>query len=205
MSLDTPALNPPVCYSPQILRRFLSLSRTATDDAISSDLNSLPTSSTTKSVLVTGDKWAKPNRAKLGSRRRPECDAFVQNLVFASWKARDDVLDYCAAVAEQNQARFKQQIINSNKQQETENIPKLDPRIDPYRARELPVFSKEDEVLSWVGNERVIEDIVRDRSWSIICERCIDFGAEHEINEIVGDNGNGWKTAFGEWAKKRSS
>ncbi|KAK9324421.1 caffeine-induced death protein 2-domain-containing protein [Lipomyces orientalis] len=193
MPAERPALTPELCYSAETLRRFLLLSRSLTDDTISGDLNSIPTVKESK-LLGSGNSWTKPEREKVGSRRRI-CKDFVTSSVFESWKARDKILEYCEKIA--NERKSEISAITARK-------PKVDPRLDPYEARDLPTYTKEEEILSWVAKERGVEDIVRDRSWSIICERCLDIGADAASGAAVGDNGSGWKHEFRTWISSKS-
>ncbi|KAK9241355.1 caffeine-induced death protein 2-domain-containing protein [Lipomyces kononenkoae] len=190
MPVEKPALTPELCYSAESLRRFLLFSRSLTDDTISADLNSIPMLKESK-TLGSGSSWTKPEREKVGSRRRI-CKGFIYSSVFESWKGRDEILEYCEKIA--NDRKSEISAIAAKK-------PKVDPRLDPYEARDLPTYTKEEEILSWVRVERGVEDIVRDRSWSIICERCIDIGADSVSGDTtaIGDNGSGWKPAYRTW------
>ncbi|KAK9368654.1 caffeine-induced death protein 2-domain-containing protein [Lipomyces kononenkoae] len=194
MPAEKPALTPELCYSAESLRRFLLLSRSLTDDTISGDLNSIPTLKESK-ILGSGSSWTKPEREKIGSRRR-SCKGFVYSSVFESWKSRDEIFEYCEQVANDRKSEISATAAKK---------PKVDPRLDPYEARDLPTYSKEEEILSWVRVERGVEDIVRDRSWSIICERCIDIGADSVSGPTtaMGDNGSGWKPAYVAWRNSK--
>ncbi|KAK9468775.1 caffeine-induced death protein 2-domain-containing protein [Lipomyces arxii] len=191
-SIAGPNLTPELCYTPQSLRRFLLLSRSLTDDTISEDINSIPTVSDTYKFLGSGSNWSKPDRTKVGSRRRL-CTDFVDKNVFPSWRAREEVLEFCTEVAIKN----KHEAVSVSK-------PRVDPRLDPYEARNIPEYSKEDQILDWISKERSIEDIVRNRSWNVICENCLDVGVQLDqtkFSVVVGENGNGWRHVFGNWLK----
>ncbi|KAK9245558.1 caffeine-induced death protein 2-domain-containing protein [Lipomyces tetrasporus] len=192
MSAERPVLTPELCYSAETMRRFLLLSRSLTDDTMSGDLNSIPTVKESK-LLGSGNSWTKPEREKVGSRRRI-CKEFVTSSVFESWKARDEILEYCEKIANERKSEISAT---------TAKKPKVDPRLDPYEARDLPTYTKEEEILSWVTKERGVEDIVRDRSWSIICERCLDIGADTATGATVGDNGSGWRHEFQTWRSSK--
>ncbi|KAK9493339.1 caffeine-induced death protein 2-domain-containing protein [Lipomyces doorenjongii] len=194
MPIEKPALTPELCYSAESLRRFLFLSRSLTDDTISADLNSIPTVKESK-ILGSGSSWTKPEREKIGSRRRA-CKDFVYSSVFESWKVRDEILEYCNKIANERKSEISATAAKK---------PKVDPRLDPYEARDLPTYTKEEEILSWVASEKSVEDIVRDRSWSIICERCLDIGTDSAsgATPVVGDNGSGWRPAFQTWKNSK--
>ncbi|KAK9382148.1 caffeine-induced death protein 2-domain-containing protein [Kockiozyma suomiensis] len=188
---DKELLSPEECYSGQAIRRFLLLSRSLTDDTVSADLNSMPTVSHS-ALIGTGTAWSKPDRENIGAPRRI-CKNYVSTSVFASWKARDDVLEYCFSVANSK----KQDIVA-----ETERKPELDPRIDPYAARELPEFTKEEQILTWVSNERRVENIVRDRTWSEIRSKCLDFGKGNDDTRFEPEVSGKWESAYSDWKKR---
>ncbi|KAK7204484.1 caffeine-induced death protein 2 [Myxozyma melibiosi] len=183
---EKPTLSPEGCYSAQSIRRFLLLSRSLTDDSVSADLNSLPVQQSS-TELGSGKLWRKPERERAGAPRRL-CKDYVSTSVFESWKARDDVLEYCTSVAESR----KSEVVAAFAQRE-----KVDPRIDPYAARDIPEVTKEDQMLSWIQNEREIEDIVRNRTWSVIEGKCSDFSAPTGATDSYATSG--WKTVYSEW------
>ncbi|KAK9450505.1 caffeine-induced death protein 2 [Limtongia smithiae] len=189
-SLQKPVLSAELCYSPQSLQRFLTLARALSDDSLSADLNSMPVAAprpqSTSAKLIPG--WTKPPRERIGAEKRI-CGDYVPRSVFESWRTRDEILEYCTAVAA---AAAKS--TTGPATPATSPPPRPDPRLDPYGARELPVVSREDEVMRWVGNERGVENIIRDRSWSIVCERCAEASSG-----VAGDNGSGWRTVYDAW------
>ncbi|KAK9454569.1 caffeine-induced death protein 2-domain-containing protein [Dipodascopsis uninucleata] len=196
MSLQQPVLAPERCYSEHAFRTFLTLSRSLTDDAISADINSLQRAAygrgagnTTASSISSSEE----NRRDTSSKRL--CRDHVEKAIFTSWKARDDILEYCSLVAEKNK---------SHKVQASETKSKIDPRIDPYGARNLPEFTEEDRIFSWINNEKMVEDIVRGRSWSIISDRCAEYQSSQRADgsDSLGDYGSEWRSAYESWRSK---
>ncbi|KAK9463732.1 caffeine-induced death protein 2-domain-containing protein [Lipomyces oligophaga] len=174
-----PAPSPELCYSAQTLRAFLNRSRALTDDVISVDLNGLP----------IGASTAERTSDQRGAARKRDCGEFVKSRVFSAWDSRDSIIEYCKDIASTSKAEQMNTV-------PTHEIP-VDPRYDPYAQRTAAETSKDDQVLGWVANESLIEDIVRDRSWSIVCDKCAD------IEGATGINGNGWKAAYEVWRKNK--
>lgn len=70
----------------------------------------------------------------------------------------------------------------------------VDERLDPYSGRFYPRESRTEALASVVRNERMVEDIVRERSWRIVGEKCEG-----------GTTGRGdWRTALDEWRKRKA-
>ena len=53
-------------------------------------------------------------------------------------------------------------------------------RLDPYSARYFPRDTRTEALASLIRNERMVEGIIRSRSWSIVGERCDDEGSSFE-------------------------
>jgi len=98
---------------------------------------------------------------------------------------RSDVLNYCAAVAtspdpndpdsllrEIENARARERVINE--------------RLDPYSGRYFPREARTESLAALIRNERMIESIIRSRTWSLIAERC-------------GSSGQGFEEALDKW------
>ena len=62
----------------------------------------------------------------------------------------------------------------------------IDERLDPYSARFFPQEARTEELARTVRNERVVEGIVRQRTWGVVEERC-------------GDQGVGWEESMEMW------
>jgi hypothetical protein len=85
-------------------------------------------------------------------------------------------LNYCAGVAtspdpddpdhvlrQVEDARARERIVNE--------------RLDPYSARYFPREARTEALASLIRNERMVEGIVRNRTWQLMSERC-ETGAE---------------------------
>ena len=135
--------------------------------------------------------------SSLSSRRRQipsdACAAFKRDLLFPGWQARSDVLSYCAGVAtspdpddpdhmlrEEEDARARESVV--------------DERLDPYSGRYFPREGRTERLAGLVRSERMVEGIVRGRTWGVVNERC-EGGAE-----AGGDVG--WQAALDAWRKR---
>ena len=66
----------------------------------------------------------------------------------------------------------------------------VDERLDPYSARYFPRDTRAESLAALVRNERMVEGIIRQRTWEIVGERC-------------QDEGRGVEAAVDEWRKGR--
>ncbi|KAN0069724.1 Caffeine-induced death protein 2 [Elaphomyces granulatus] len=168
-STSSPALSSQFCFNEKALKDFLRLSRAATDDSIEQNLNAFVTParsgfnpSSTSVRLASTDKCRPDPNA---------CRSFMDHILFPSWRARSDVLNYCARVAtdpdpgdpdlnlrEAELAKYRQRSV--------------DERLDPYSSHFFPRKTRTELLANIVGNERSIEQIVRARTWDLIVERC---------------------------------
>lgn len=64
-------------------------------------------------------------------------------------------------------------------------------RLDPYSARYFPREARTEALASLIRNERMVESIVRSRTWGLIGERC-------EIES------QGFEKALDDWRKKKA-
>ena len=69
----------------------------------------------------------------------------------------------------------------------------VDERLDPYSGRWRPREARTERLAEVVGNERVVEGIVRARTWAVLGERCADVGA----------SGEGAEEAFERWRREQ--
>ncbi|KAH8148613.1 uncharacterized protein LAJ45_07324 [Morchella importuna] len=173
-----PHLSPQFCFSTGALKEFLRLSR-STDDTISQSLNTLSTPSRTPfdptSTLST----------QRTPRRLPSsaCTQFTQQVLFPSWHARSLVLEYCGRVAAADDPEDPAEVVVVG-----ERV--VDERLDPYSGRYYPRERRTEVLAGVVRGEWGVEEIVRERSWRVVGERC----------EGVGEGvGRGWREAFAEW------
>lgn len=99
-------------------------------------------------------------------------------------------MSYCAGVAtspdpddpdhvlrETEDARARERLVNE--------------RLDPYSARYFPREARTESLAGLIRNERMVEQIIRARTWSLVGERCEDEGIEAE-------------RALDEWRQRRA-
>lgn len=203
-----PALSPKFCLNTTALRDFLRLSRTTVDDSISAHLNGL--------IHPSRGAFTPASPPPVGARSRqnvpaPACAQFAAQVLFPSWRARDNVLTYCARVAEApveaapapagtpgaDDGRGGPRM-NTNYW----GLPTVvDERTDPYSARDYSYArqTKVEELRTVLQNERGVEKIVRSRTWSVLVERCV--GGAAGIDSKGGGGGDdedaGWEGAYG--------
>lgn len=104
---------------------------------------------------------------------------------------RSDVLSYCASVATSPDPNDPVSILREVEDAKVrERI--VDERLDPYSARYFPKELRTEQLANVIRNERMVESIIRNRSWSMVAERC-------------GDEGRGFEDALNEWRKKKES
>lgn len=188
----TASLHPSFCLSTTALRDFLRLARSP-DDTISASLNSLLTPST--SPFSTA---APRPRTPIPPAR---CADFTRRVLFPSWRARDDVLQYCARVADDATAAAvdgpvpplpaESAVRRTNRNAWGREVD-VDERLDPYSARDYSYTraSAAEELRGVLATERVVEGIVRARTWGVVRERCTG-----------GDVGRGWEEEWEEWRR----
>jgi hypothetical protein len=186
----TPSLSPQFCFSSASLRGmfaylephyearinsadyhsdFLRLSRSVVDDTITENINALVTpsrdgfdpSSTSQRAHASGSRYISPQA----------CQSFKTKVLFPSWQARTEVLKYCALVAagpdpDDPEATLR----DAEMQKDHERV--VDERLDPYSGRFSPREARTQVLASLVRQERGIEEIVRNRSWAVLQERC---------------------------------
>jgi hypothetical protein len=67
----------------------------------------------------------------------------------------------------------------------------VDERLDPYSGRYFPRDTRTESLAALIRNERMVENIIRSRTWSLVGERC-----ENEITDA--------DKAVDEWRKRKS-
>ncbi|GAB7364383.1 hypothetical protein MBLNU230_g4926t1 [Neophaeotheca triangularis] len=186
---DEPRLTPQFCFNQTALRDFLRLSRTAVDDTISQNLNALVTpASTPFDPSSTTSRQPRP----IGSRSPIDptaCETFKSRVLFPSWQSRSDVLNYCAGVATspdpEDPDHVLRQVEDSRARERVVNE-----RLDPYSARYFPRDTRTEALAGLVRNERMVEGIIRARTWGLVGERC-------------ENDGSGFEEALDAWRKRR--
>jgi len=102
-----------------------------------------------------------------------------------SWQSRSDILNYCASVAISDDPLDSD--ILAERATDRERV--IDERLDPYSGRFYPKETRTEVLAQVVRQERVVEEIVRERSWRVVSERC-------------GFTDAGWKEVLETWREK---
>lgn len=188
-----PPLTPALCFNSTFMRDFLRTSRAQLDDTIGTNLNSLLTPSITSPFdpLSTSDPAA--NRRGKQPISNETCTAFAQETIFPIWHARSRVISYCSIVAtspdpdDPDKTRIQaENIAHSHKI--------VNERLDPYSGRFFPQEPRTELLGSVLRNENAVENIVRERTWRILKERCNGLDPSQE----------GWQEAFRQWQTNQS-
>jgi hypothetical protein len=88
---------------------------------------------------------------------------------------RSDVLNYCAGVATSPDPDDPDSLLREVESvRARERI--VDERLDPYSGRYFPREARTESLAALIRNERMVENIIRLRTWSIIAERCGSSG-----------------------------
>ncbi|CCX34514.1 caffeine-induced death protein 2 [Pyronema domesticum] len=175
-----PPLTPQFCFSTKALKDFLRLSRTSIDDTISQHLNNLSVPSSVP--------WDPSSTSQLphlpGSRTLPPsaCSNFITSILFPAWQERSDVLNYCASVATSENPNDPD-TLNTLASNAAEREKVVDERLDPYSGRYYPKETKTEILKGVVRNERSVEEIVRERTWGVVGERC--EGVEEDWRRVL--------------------
>lgn len=99
------------------------------------------------------------------------------------------MLNYCASVATSPDPEDPENVLREVESAAARER-NIDARLDPYGSRYLPREARTEALAGLIRNERMVEDIVRSRTWSLVSERCIG-GA------------SGWQEALDDWRKRR--
>ncbi|KAF2276152.1 uncharacterized protein EI97DRAFT_433566 [Westerdykella ornata] len=174
---QSPGLTPQFCFNQTVLRDFLRLSRSTIDDSITQNLNALltPASVPWNPSSTSTRQLSPPNR----SIPPESCDRFKHEVLFPSWAFRSNVLDYCAGVATSPDPDDPDQILRQVEDDKArERV--VDERLDPYSGRYFPREGRTESLATLMRNERAVEKIIRQRTWSVIGERCGETGQTAE-------------------------
>ncbi|CAK7224862.1 hypothetical protein SCUCBS95973_005663 [Sporothrix curviconia] len=219
---NQPALTPQFCFSTVVLRDFLRASR-AIDDTITQHLNALvtpsragfdPASTAHRTGFPSSSFSSSPassSSSASSTPSQPACRAFRDELLFPAWQARDDVIRYCAGVADEAVAKDAQAqeasasaaaaaafaaatgTLNSGKP-----AAEVTERLDPYiKRRQFSLVEPQANLLaSLMRNEQGVETIVRARSWDVLQSRCGSSVV------TAGPGEPGWEAALERWRKR---
>ena len=130
------------------------------------DSNALLTPGTSSQFDPTSTSERRPHG------RRPidpqACQQWKDRVLFPSWQARSDVLNYCVGVATSPDPDDPDHLIR-----ETEDLKArerlVDERLDPYSGRYFPREARTEQLALLMRNERMVESIIRSRTWSLVC------------------------------------
>lgn len=114
-------------------------------------------------------------------------------MLFPSWQHRSDVLNYCASVATSVDPDDPD-IVTRLAETEAHREKVVNERLDPYSGRWFPKEPRTEILAGIVRNENMIEEIIRERTWRIVGERCggLDpLGGQH------------WREAMESWRAGR--
>ncbi|KJZ73275.1 hypothetical protein HIM_07279 [Hirsutella minnesotensis 3608] len=164
-----PNLTPQFCFSSGALRDFLRLSRAAVDDSIAQHVNALVTP-----AKAGFDPQSTSRRDLTSSNHRvgaDACQSFRDNVLFPAWQARTEVLNYCGLVATSTDPDDPETAIReAENQKDRERV--IDERLDPYSARFSPREARTQSLAMLIRQERGVENIVRNRTWDVVQQRC---------------------------------
>ncbi|KAL5340834.1 caffeine-induced death protein 2 [Aspergillus crustosus] len=187
-STPPPGLSPQFCFNERVLRDFLSLSRSTIDDSITQNLNALLTPS--REGFDPSSTANRQTDSKATREIDPSaCQGFKDNVLFPSWQTRSDVLTYCAGVATSPDPDDPDLILRQTESaKDRERV--VDERLDPYSARFFPREARTESLASLVRNQRMVEEIIRSRTWGLVSERC-------------GGSAGGWEEALDSWRERK--
>lgn len=201
---------------------FLRASR-AIDDTITQHLNALVTPSRagfdpSSTAHRSSSSYSSFSSGSLSSSTPPPaaCRAFRDALLFPAWQARDDVIRYCAGVADDAVAKEAQEAAQAAKQAEAQAAaaaaasgalvegdyppmtpPEVEERFDPYiKRKQYSLVEPQANLLaSLMRNEKGVESIVRARSWDVLQARC-------GSSAVANPGETGWEAALERWRKR---
>lgn len=104
--------------------------------------------------------------------RTGSCSEVINKVLFPEWSSRDRILKYCDSVAD-SKLSSQQSSTSEGTTSEPEKSP-IDPRMDPYGARDFNVqkISEGEAIRTWVNNEQTVESIVRYNSAALLANKC---------------------------------
>lgn len=86
-------------------------------------------------------------------------------------------MNYCAGVATSPDPDDPDHVLRENEDARArERV--VDERLDPYSSRYFPREARTESLASLMRNERMVEGIIRARTWGLVGERC-----ENEISD----------------------
>lgn len=92
---------------------------------------------------------------------------------------RSEFLNYCAGVATSPDPNDPDHVIRQVEDvRARERI--VNERLDPYSGRYFPRDTRTESLAALIRNERMVEGIIRSRTWGLVGERCDNDGVEFE-------------------------
>ncbi|KAG7861109.1 hypothetical protein KL919_001843 [Ogataea angusta] len=155
-----PEINRQLCIeSSRSLQDFLRLSRTLLDDTLRTRLNS-----------ITKHHEDRSRHSILP--RRDSCQQFVDELLIPQWQARASRINYCLGQADEMVKEVETQELAMDEEERNRLL-----RIDPYALKDLTRSLREkrasaEQIRNRYQNEIEVEDIIRERSQSLIKDVC---------------------------------
>lgn len=141
------------CLSPSLIDSFFRVLRHGSDDVIKQKLNNTKTNSI--------------------DSRTSQCKDFIHRELYPSWLVRNRIINFCDREAFELKREIEAKYSTSN----ADLIPEIDPRIDPYAAREREEqreahYNDWKRLRNWVQNQREVEKILQIRSNNVLGEVC---------------------------------
>lgn len=199
----SPTLTPQLCFNERAVREFFRLSRSSIDDSISTHLNALVTPSTsnplTHSTTTTIDPRPAASRRPIGP---DACATFKSTILFPTWSARTDLLEYCSHVATSPDPEDPTLPLRQL-QSEADRNRVVNERLDPYSGRFSPLEPRTERLATLLRNEMAVERIVRRRTWAVVAERCGDVTELENPGNGNGNGSEGWERALDQWRQAR--
>lgn len=136
------------------------------------------------------DPSSTSHRAPQSRQIEPEaCRAFKDGVLFPSWQARTDVLNYCAGVAASPDPDDPGAALQeAERMRNRERV--VDERLDPYSGRFFPSEPRTEKLAGVIRMEMGVENIVRHRTWEVVRDRCGEGPVE-------------WEQAIAAWRNKK--
>lgn len=146
-------VTPAHCVEPSTLDSFLRQLRQSSDDVVVAQLE-------------------RAFRGQ-GADRSKQCDDYIQHELFPNWQARDKIISFCDAHLQQMRESANSKGLAS----EQPSSEKIDPRLDPYGARDQfrakEIRDKDWRDLNdWITNGRQVERILRDNTVGQLRQNC---------------------------------
>lgn len=135
------------------------------------------------------------------------CTRFKKQVLYPSWKRRDEVLEYCSKISQgredldsNDSVKFVESVPESGPATLTGRIfsnpwgapQQKDERTDPYSGRDYSYArAGQEEVLKEVlGDEKGVERVIKSRTWAVLRDRCMG-GSEASYR--------GWELEYHQW------